>query len=41
MPISTRPVAVFVVIGMLACGLAGCGTNNEKLAAGLTDVLPW
>jgi hypothetical protein len=40
MPISTRQLAVLLAVALLACGLAGCGTINEKLAAGLSDVIP-
>jgi hypothetical protein len=40
MPISTRQLAVLLAIMTLACGLAGCGTINEKLAAGVGDALP-
>jgi hypothetical protein len=31
---------VLVAFTLTACGLSGCGTINEKLAAGLTDVIP-
>jgi hypothetical protein len=31
MPISTRQLAVLLAVALLACGLAGCGTINEKL----------
>jgi hypothetical protein len=40
MPISIRHVAVVLAIALPACGLSGCGTINEKLAAGLSDVIP-
>jgi hypothetical protein len=40
MPISTRPLAIIVAATFLACGLAGCGTINEKLAAGMGDFVP-
>jgi hypothetical protein len=40
MPISTRQLAVPLAVTLLACGLASCGTINEKLAAGLSDVIP-
>jgi hypothetical protein len=40
MPISTRPFAIIVAATLLACGLAGCGTINEKLAAGMGDFVP-
>ena len=31
---------VLVALALTACGLSGCGAINEKLAAGLTDVVP-
>jgi hypothetical protein len=40
MRISARHFAIVLVIGLPACGLSGCGTINEKLAAGLSDVIP-
>jgi hypothetical protein len=40
MPISTRQLAVLLAIPLLACGLANCGTINEKIAAGLSDAIP-
>jgi hypothetical protein len=29
-----------MVLALVACGLIGCGTINEKLAAGVTDAIP-
>jgi hypothetical protein len=40
MPISTRHLAVVLAIGLAASTLSGCGTINEKLAAGMGDVIP-
>ena len=40
MPISTRQLVVLLAAALPACGLASCGTINEKLAAGLSDVIP-
>jgi hypothetical protein len=40
MPIRSRHFAVVVAIALLACGLSGCGTINEKLADGVGDYLP-
>jgi hypothetical protein len=40
MPISTRHLAILLVVALLAFGLSACGTINEKLAAGLSDALP-
>jgi hypothetical protein len=40
MPISTRHFAILLAVAPLACGLSACGAINEKLAAGLSDVIP-
>jgi hypothetical protein len=40
MPISTRHLVFLFAVALLACGLSACGTINEKLAAGLSDVIP-
>ncbi len=40
MPISTRHLAVLLALTLPACGLSGCGTINEKLAAGISDSIP-
>jgi hypothetical protein len=40
MPISTRHLAILLAVALLAGGLSACGTINEKLAAGLGDVIP-
>jgi hypothetical protein len=40
MPISTRHLAVVVVLALAAGGLSACGTVNEKLTSGLADVVP-
>ena len=40
MPIGTRHLATLVAAALLACGLSGCGTINEKLAAGISDTIP-
>jgi len=40
MLISTRQLVVLLAAALPACGLASCGTINEKLAAGLSDVIP-
>jgi hypothetical protein len=40
MPIKIYPVAT-IIAAALACGsLAGCGTINERVAAGVSDVIP-
>jgi hypothetical protein len=40
MPVSARHLAVLLAVALLACGLSGCGTINEKLAAGISDAIP-
>jgi len=40
MPISTSHLATVLAVALLACGLSGCGTINEKLAAGMSDAIP-
>jgi hypothetical protein len=40
MPISIRHLAIIVAVALPACALGGCGSINEKLAAGISDVLP-
>jgi hypothetical protein len=40
MPISIRQLAVVAAAALVACGLSGCGTVNEKLAAGMSDYIP-
>jgi hypothetical protein len=37
---SVRQLAVLVLVAIEACGLAGCGTINERLSAGVSDVIP-
>src|SRR5579862_4942852 len=34
------PLPALLAVALMACGLSGCGTINEKLAAGLSDVVP-
>jgi hypothetical protein len=31
---------MLVLLAIEACGLAGCGTINERLAAGVSDAIP-
>ena len=33
-------ISVVVALALLACGLGGCGTINEKLSAGMSDAIP-
>jgi hypothetical protein len=35
-----RQLAVILALALMAGGLSGCADINEKLAAGLTDVVP-
>lgn len=41
MPSNTRQLAVLLAAAaLLACGLSGCGTINEKLAGTVSDAIP-
>ena len=40
MPIQYRHLAVVSVLALLACGVSGCGTINERLADGAGDYIP-
>ena len=40
MPISPRQIATLLATALLAHALAGCGTINEKLTAGMGDYIP-
>jgi hypothetical protein len=40
MPISARHIVTIVTVALAGCGLTGCGTINEKLAAGISDAIP-
>jgi hypothetical protein len=33
-------LALLVVVAIQPCGLVGCGTINERIAAGVCDVIP-
>jgi hypothetical protein len=33
-------LTLLVVVAIQVCGLAGCGTINERIAAGVSDVIP-
>lgn len=35
-----KPFRTLLVLAALAAGLAGCGTVNEKLSAGMGDYVP-
>src|SRR5512138_1186595 len=40
MPTSARHIVTIVTVALAGCGLTGCGTINEKLAAGVSDAIP-
>ena len=40
MPTSARHILAIVTVALAGCGLSGCGTINEKLAAGVSDAIP-
>jgi hypothetical protein len=40
MSIGTRHLAIALAVTLASCGLGGCGSINEKLAAGMGDAIP-
>lgn len=36
----SRSLSIAAAVALLACNLAGCGTVNEKLSAGVGDYVP-
>lgn len=36
----TRHLAIALAVTLASCSLGGCGTINEKLAAGMGDAIP-
>jgi hypothetical protein len=40
MSISLRQLAILTAVTLLASAVAGCGTINEKMAAGIGDYVP-
>ena len=40
MPISARHIVTILTVALAGCGLAACGTINEKIAAGVSDAIP-
>ena len=40
MPILTRHISTIVALSLAGILLSGCGTINEKLAAGVSDAIP-
>src|SRR5258705_13489531 len=40
MPTSARHIVTIVTVALAGCGVSGCGTINEKIAAGVSDAIP-
>jgi hypothetical protein len=40
MPIKSRHILAIAALVLSGCALSGCGTINEKLAAGVSDAIP-
>jgi hypothetical protein len=40
MPASARHILAIVTVALAGCGLSGCGSINERLAAGVSDAIP-
>lgn len=40
MPASARQIIMLATLALAGSGLAGCGTINEKIAAGVSDAIP-
>ena len=40
MPIKSRHIVAIAALALAGCALGGCGTINEKLAAGVSDSIP-
>ena len=40
MTTSARHIATIFAVALAGCGLAGCGTINEKIAGGVSDSIP-
>ena len=40
MPTSARQILAIVTVALAGCGLSGCGSINEKIAAGVSDAIP-
>jgi hypothetical protein len=40
MPIKASHIAAILALALAGCTLSGCGTINEKLAAGVSDAIP-
>jgi hypothetical protein len=37
---SARQILTLLTVAVAGCGMAGCGTINEKIAAGVSDAIP-
>ena len=40
MPTSARHIVTILTVALAGCGVSGCGTISEKIAAGVTDAIP-
>src|SRR3954471_10528710 len=40
MPTSARHMLAIVTVALAGCGLSGCGSISERIAAGVTDAVP-
>ena len=40
MPTSARHIVTILTVALAGCGIAGCGTINERIAAGVSDAIP-
>ena len=40
MPITSHHIVAIAALALAGCALGGCGTINEKLAAGVSDAIP-
>src|SRR5438445_13856319 len=40
MRIRARHIVTILAVALAGCALSGCGTINEKLAAGVSDAIP-
>jgi hypothetical protein len=40
MNVNRHQIATLLATALMACSLAGCGTINEKLSAGMGDYIP-
>jgi hypothetical protein len=40
MPTSARHIVTILAVALAGCGLTGCGSINEKIAAGVSDAIP-